>query len=177
MHPFWSKYLDYPKSVLNIAKIAADRFPNDIPQAVEEAEQAIRDLPEFDSLVSQLIHSAIQGLVYECRHRSNVELKKQAGLYGGPPKVNPTGSEAVARVYKSCYDYCIASTTLGELRGKDLSKIRDNELEVANGHLFNVALLEWLESRGVKGEKRVRDVVPEKVLRSNFERIRKEVQG
>jgi hypothetical protein len=158
------------ESILEIVKAAAEHHPGDIPSAVDEAEMAIRDLPDFEALISALLRSAIQELVYDARHALNTRIKRDAGYYGGPAKVNGT-SDGVQKVYESVYRYCIGSTTLGELKGEDIPEIVEGEKAKAQGHQFNAELLEWLEAQGVKGEKRVREVVPEKKLRKNFDRI------
>ena len=168
--------MQIPESVKAVVQQACEQHPEDISAAVDTAEQLVHALPEYKSIVRGLIRNCIQELVYDARHVANVATKRNGGYYGGPGKVMVGKSESVQQVYQSVYAYYIAGTTLGELLGKDIPSVREHERSIANGHLFNVRLLEWLESQGVRGDKKVREVVPEKKLRIHFDRLYKEVQ-
>jgi len=165
-----------PQEVLDAAQKAALDHGGDIEAAVNQAEQEIRAMPEFDDLISSLIQDAIRGLVYNARHAANVQMKRDVGYYArvGIPKVVPAESEAVGRAFRSVYDYFIGGTQLGLLCGKDLRKIAEMERSVSDGHLFNARLCETLAAR-VPTSKPVREVISEGELQSIFAQVRKEV--
>lgn len=90
--------MEFPESVTKVAEEEAARH-SDAPTAITEAEKRIRGLPEFDGLVNALVRNAVRELVYAARHAATVARKREAGLYGGPPKV--TGwSEGINRIYE-----------------------------------------------------------------------------
>lgn len=162
--------MDFPASIRNAVAGACRKHPDDVPAAIDVAEKAIRKLPDFDTFVALMIHHSIQEMVYDDRHRFNGQLHKNAGA---DPKVIVGNSEAVLGVYGSIYAYHVAGKTLGELLGSELPTVRATEQAIASGHLFNVALLEWVESQGVGDEQRVKDAIPEKKLAAQFRRLQK----
>ena len=163
--------IEFPESVEHAIASAVAKYPNDIDKARKHAEAAIRKLPEFKSLVDQFISKAIQEMVYDCRHTENVRTKRQAGYYGQRAKLKV--GESVRRAYQSTYDYYIAGRTLGEIKGAELADIASSESEKANGHRFNSMLCTTLKSM-VPADKRVKDVMPEKKLRTIFQRVLKQ---
>lgn len=165
--------MNFPESVLNVAKLAAQKHADDVSAAVDEAERQIRRLPEFGDLVAALVRQAVQTLVYNERHRSNVRMRAEAGEYGRPAKVNVGASAAVNAVIESLYLYRIAGTTLGLVRGADLAGIAASENAQANGHIFNARLCSELSAL-VPAEKAVQDAVSERKLRSIFDKIRRQ---
>jgi hypothetical protein len=162
-----------PESVIAAAALAAQEHPDDVARATAEAERAVRELPEFPDLMAGLVTGAVRELVYDARHASNVRTRRQAGRYGTPAKVSPGGSPAVERVYESVYDYFIAGTTLGALRGEELQAVAEKEQGLAEGHLFNAGLCARL-SKMVPPGQRVRDAVPERQLRGLFKKVQEE---
>jgi hypothetical protein len=156
--------MEYPTSVLEIAERQAARFPADIDSAVNEAEKAIRRLPEFDSLVDLMVHNAVQELIYSFRHRDKVQMKNDMGQYGGPAKVTSGASAVANRAERSAYEFHMAGTMLGLILGKDLESIAQSEAAIAHGHDFNARLCRRLMSL-VPDESRVQDAVSEKRLR------------
>jgi hypothetical protein len=166
-----------PESVRKIADDAARDHLLDIEAAVAQVERNVRELPNFDQIVTNLLKVAIHDLVYDARHKFNVQMKRDTGRYGGPPTVRVGESDGVGRAFASVYDYCIAGTVLGDIIGSRIDELAEHEDNLANGHKFNAAVLRWLKSKGVKGDKRVREVVSEGQLRNAFDRIQKEVKG
>lgn len=168
--------IEFPISVLNAAEHAANRHKNDITAAVEMAKTAVRRLPNLQSIVDALLDYSMKHLVYDFRHKANVKLKRELGTYHTTPKVGTT-SLAIREAYQSAYDYYIAGTTIGELKGDQLDDIISSEEERSKGHTVNVRVLSWLKSQGVTGDKKVRNVVSERKLRNCMKRVREEIFG
>lgn len=167
--------MDLPRHVLQAATDAAAAHPTDPDAATDQALKAVRRMPDFNEFVESLVRRAIQDAVYAARHAHNVRVKRQQGVYGPPPAVLPSAADDVARAYESVYSYRIGGTVLGDLTGDQLPVVAAAEIERSKGHQFNAALVEWLRSQGVTGDRRVRDVVAEKKLEQNFRRIHKRV--
>lgn len=157
--------MQLPQSVIKAAQAADAAHPTDVNAATDAALAVIQALPEFGQLVGLLVREAVQGEIYAARHRTNVQIKREQGLYGQPPKVVVGRSADIDRIYESVYNVRIGGTVLGELTGDAIPALRAGELASAAGHQYNAALLAWLESQGVRGDKRVRDVVSEKRLK------------
>lgn len=172
--------MQFPDSVLRIAEEAAAKYQDDIDRAAEKAEKDIRSLPDFDGLVEMLLSYAVRNLVHEARHKSNTQIRRITGRYGGPAKVVVGRSASVARACESYYSYCVAGKALGSLLGADLEAAAQAENAIAEGHLFRVRLCRRLREM-VPDEKRVRDVVSEKKLRAIFreeeERVNREKEA
>lgn len=133
--------MELPKSVLAIVKKAADKYPTDIPKALDMADRAVRKLPEFDELVSNLVRHSIQDLIYEYRHTVSRQVKRDAGSYKVKPKVIVGKSKGVnAAARRSLFLLPIAGTILGRVLGKDLIGIANHEQEKANGSAVNARL-------------------------------------
>jgi len=163
---------DYPPKIVKAARDARDAHPDDIPAAVAEAEAAIRKMPEFASLVEKLITHSIRELVYSARHEWNENFKKDNGFYS-TNKSRPIEG-CVNEAYASVYLYKVGGSILGKLTGEDALRIATSELTIANGHLFNHRLLSFLGGV-VPAEKRVEEVLSEKKLKKEFDRIRNEM--
>lgn len=168
--------MEFPQNVLRVVEKAVEKHPTDIEAAVTQAERAVRKLDEFSELVDTLVRHAIQELVYDCRHHMNVATKNQNGEYDNPAKVTSAASSAVQRAADSVYLFKIAGTILGDLTGKELPVVAANETAVASGHAFNAWICNKL-SPLVPEDKRVRDAVSEKKLRSIFQQAQEETQG
>jgi len=158
---------------LQIVRVAVEKHPENIEDAIKQAEHDIRKLPSFAKLVSDLVRSAIGDLVYDARHQITTSIKQAACEYGGPAKVVVGASKSVNTAALSVYLFCIAGTTLGNLRGEQLAGIIESERAIRDGHDFNVRLCERLLTL-VPKKKRVRDVVSEKKLRGIFQQIEEE---
>ena len=168
--------MEMPESVIKIANEMAERYNTDIAKAVAKAKYAIKQLDDYDDLVNDLVHNAIQNLIYDARHRSNVQLKNNLGKYGQPPIQVSVDSNSVKQVYRSMYEYNIGKSTLGKLYGKELASLAETESQLSDGHRFNSALLAWLAGI-VPDEKRVEEAVPISKLEYNAKRIYREVHG
>ena len=162
--------MEFPESVLRAVERAADNHPADIQKAIDAAEKAIRRLPEFETLVADLVRSAVQEMVYDARHSSNVTMRRLAGEYGGPAKTVSGDSAAVTRAAESLYCYRIAGTVLGSVLGEQLGDIAASELAKADGHAFNGRLCLRLKAM-VPKEKQVRECVSEKRLMTVFKEV------
>lgn len=156
--------MEFPDYVLDIVRKATEDNKGDIDKAVEVAEAKIRKLKDYDKIVSKLIHNGIRGLVHDFRHSANTRMRKQAGDYTKPPKVQEGTCKAVNKAIESHYDYYIAGTTLGEVFGEDLPRIVDSERAIGEGHFFNVRLGEALISAKVPETKRVKQVISNRRL-------------
>lgn len=166
--------VNYPKNVLKAAKKAAEKYPSDIDKAVATAEKEIRRLDEFEELVGLLVTSAVEDLVYDARHATNRRIRHSVKGRGvAKPKVIVGRSRGVQKVCDNIYQYNIAGTTLGLLRGNQLVKTADSERAIANGHSVNVVLCLKL-SKIVKGRKVVQTTVSQKRLHAIFRQSQKE---
>lgn len=165
--------VEFPQEVIDIVKQAALQHKDDIDEAHQCAERGVRGLKNFAELQELLVSDSIRELVYQSRHTENVRLRREAGQYGSPSRVDVANSEAVHQVNSSVYDYFIAGISLGMILGKELAGIAEREGKIAEGHQFNQRLCEAL-ARMVPEESRVRDAVPEKKLRNLFKRLRQE---
>lgn len=153
-----------PESVLRIVRKAAEDHPGDIERAVSQAVQEVRKLKDYQNFVDNLVRHCIKEQVHEARHKANVRIKHNAKHYQRTYRTSPSSGAAVEGVYRSVYEFRIAGTTLGELRGSDLRGIAENERALAGGHQFRARLCEWLIERKVPDDKKVREVVSEKEL-------------
>lgn len=156
------------KNAIEAATAAATSYPNDVNAATTAALARIKKLPNYAEVVEELLRDAVQELIYDIRHRKNVQLKKQEAAYGGPSKV-PSRSPAVRRVHQSLYEYHIAGRTLGDIRGAELETIADHESKTADGHRWNAWLCREL-ARTVPDDKTVRESVSKKKLQALFKR-------
>lgn len=164
-----------PENVLPLVEAAVKANPTDIEKAAHDAAKKIKKLPEFPEIMAQLFQNAVREIVYDVRHAMNVRTKRQAGYYGQEAKVNRV-SDGVLRSYESVYSYYIGGTVLGDIKGEALRGIAENERAIAVGHTFNAKLCEWLAEQ-VPEDKAVREVIPEKCLRKEFDRIYKQTMG
>lgn len=154
---------------------ADERFPDDADAAVAYAAQQITQHERYNELVSHLFRSAVLAAVHDARHWRNRQMKRERGLYGPPAKVTVVDNPVVARAKQSIYAYRLGGMQIGDLTGDRLDSIHNQEEAAARGHLFHVKLIEWLRRNGVTGDVRVRDVISESKLESNFDRIHRKV--
>lgn len=165
--------METPKSVLEIVAKAADKYPSDIPKALDVADKAVRKLPEFEELVSDLVRSAIQDLIYEHRHSVTRQIKRETGKYKVKPKVVVGKSKPVNEAaLRSVYLMPIAGTVLGRVLGKDLLGIAKHEQDKANGSAVNARLCFRLDKL-VPNTKYVDEVLSEKRLRTILQEVTK----
>ena len=161
--------MQFPKKFVEIATKAVAKYP-DPGTAAMKAEEAMRKLPEFDSLVDAMVSDAILTLTCDLRHESNKAIKKENGGYGmGSSYASSCGSGS-DQAYESVYNYKIAGTFLGLVRGSQLASIAEHESSIAEGHLFNVRLCTSLRSM-VKNDQMVQEAVSEKRLQNLFRRL------
>jgi len=110
-----------PEEVVRIAALAAARYSTievesaeaafnaikalpDLEPAVDEAEAAIKDLPNYDDFAASLVRKAIWALVHDVRHECTKALKKRLGLYGAPQKVSTMSEGVVSQIYQKVID-------------------------------------------------------------------------
>lgn len=168
----------FPESVRKAVLEAVRRSPQDTGRAIDFAEQAIRGLPEFGDLLSKLVRSAVEDLVYDVRHSLNRATRRGGEAPpGAASRATLGGTTAAREVYRSAYDYHIAGTSLGSILGKDLLGLAKREHEMAGGHLFNARLCEALRPL-VADMETVKSAVPnEKKLKAIFARLQKAGDG
>ena len=159
-----------PRSVHDICKAAANAHPDSAIDAVHEASRAVMAMPDFNDFVEAFTHMAVRCVVSDVRHRANVAIKKAAGYYGGEAKVKVAESVEVNKICGSVYAYRIGGTVLGDLYGRDLTRIELAEEGRENGHKFNKLLVRWCNAR-VPDNERVRDHIPETELAAAFQEI------
>jgi hypothetical protein len=179
-----------PETVNQIINRAASDNMNSIDKAVSQAYQKVRKLKDYDKFVHLLVIEAVRHRIHDVRRYTNVCIRNEVmgdgnkipnrGLPGNSssepatvpmPKVVVGNNRNIQRITSSAYNYFLAGRTLGSLKGCELPEVEDRELAMANGHNANVQLIRLLRNR-VTGEKRVREVVPEKQLRKLFTQCR-----
>ena len=101
-----------PSNVLSICEEAAEKHPvvidakqtaweADVKEAVDEAERRVHELPEFDEIVSMLVHDALEHAVCDFRHQA---ARKKKLYKPQPQKVFLTSSPGVRRVLRAWLD-------------------------------------------------------------------------
>jgi len=155
--------VEFPKAVLDTARKANARFPNDVQKAVDWAVRSGQKRKDFDEFAVRLVRRGWQEVICDLRHSITRQIKYSAGEYGGPAKVVSGASASVARASESVYLMHIAGKTLGEVLKEELKDIAQSERAIGDGHYFNATLCERLAPLVPKG-KRVREAVTEKRL-------------
>jgi hypothetical protein len=169
--------MQIPPTVIQAARDAEARFPSDLDAATDAAVVAVQAHPDYPTFVDTLVRERVRDIVHQVRHEKNKQIKRELKQYGQPAKVDFSKSVVVQESAQSVYDYRLGGTLLGDLTGDGLSRVIESEAAAARGHQFHVALGRWLQKRGVTGDKRVRDVVPETVLRKQMDKLQDEILG
>lgn len=154
----------FPDSVYAVIQEEADKHKEDIRAAVDAAMARIVKLPEYDSIVQDLVRKAIHKLVYDYRHQCVRETKGKEPMYSVQPRIVVGRSAAVHRVERSYYDIFVCGKTLGSMLGKELLPAAEHERRIGQGHLVNARLLERL-SKIVPEDKTVRNSVSERRIK------------
>lgn len=156
--------IKYPKSVLDVARRAVEKYKEDTQLAAKEANKNVRRLKDFEELVDLIVFKAMQDLVYDIRHATNVQTRNDAKKYGPGPTVRPGTSKVALQPTQSVLEtYYIGSTVLGSLKGSELGKIATDERLRANGHIFNANLCSRLQPL-VPKNKTVRECVSQRKI-------------
>lgn len=164
----------FPQSVAEIITRVTEANGNEVSRAVEQAVTAITALPEFPELVNTLITEEVRNLVYAERHRVDVKMRNQSGVYA-LRRQQVVAGPATAEVYRSVYGYYIGGRMLGDLTGAELVEVAQRERSAARGHTFNAALAEWLVQNGVPANRQVRDAIPESRLGEVFHNLKRAI--
>lgn len=151
---------------------AARKHRDDIDHAVQCAERAVSKLPEWKDWIADLARAHLRELIHNVRHGDNVTMRRDAGEFGGPAKVDMSTGAANRIANQSWFSYFIGGRTLGQILGKELKGLAKSEREKAEGCIFNAKLLEQLAGM-VPEEKRVCDAVSE----TQIKRIVKGAKG
>jgi hypothetical protein len=160
----------FVEKVRVLAVAISKKYPDDIPRATQALMEASQKLAGFKGYIDRMIFLFFREIINDVRHEANVKLKRDAGVFGGPPKVNLGASPAIQQTYKEVkawYEFCIAGRYLGAIRGGDLLGLAEIEMNQSMGHKVNGLLLRRL-SAIVPADKRVRDVVPEAKIASLY---------
>jgi len=165
---------NFDEALLSEISKAARKHRDDIDQAVQCAERAAKQLPGWKSWTADLIHAQIRNLIHGVRHADNVSMRRDAGDYGGPAKVDLSTGAANRIAGQSWFNYFVAGRTLGQILGKELKGIAEGERERAEGCVFNAKLCEQLAAI-VPDEKRVCDVVTETQIKRIVKGTKKRV--
>lgn len=164
--------LRWPDWLQKLVDNADNKYPSDRKKAVEWLFTQVTQHEEYETIVNDLIKNCLQELIYDARHKRDTAMKYDEGYYRSKP--NTTYGTAADPVYKMIYEYRINGTTLGDvIVGEESMSIAAKERAIANGHMFNVKLMDWITQNGREGEA-VRDCIPEKKLRARFKAIWKE---
>jgi len=156
------------EQLVKIATAEAAKHTDDIDKAIDATLARARRSKWFSALADELVRRAVRKIVQDCRHRANIQMRRENGSYGGPAKV--TAGAATAAVARSVYLYMIGGRSLGNVLGEDLAGIGESEAAKAEGHLFNTKLCQAL-SPLVKDKKTVSQCVPEAKLKKIFEKL------
>ena len=159
---------DIPAPILDAVRRAIAEHPDDLDEMIACAVRQATQTAEYRSFREALAARAIRDLVYDERHKTSRQIRRENGAYGGPAKVDRSASRAV----QSVYDYFIAGLSLGMILGEQLGGIAEKERAIAEGHQFNARLCERLRPL-VKDGERVRDAVKEAKLRLIFREVGK----
>lgn len=164
--------MEYPPSLRDIVSQAASQHRDDIDKAVDCAYAKWLDDPEREDFVESLERQAIREHIHFWRHRENVEMRREAGMYGGPAKVG-LSTGAANRIAEQCWleTYVIGGRIVGGITGKELPAMAKSEREKADGADFNARLCMKLASM-VPEEKAVRDVLTD----AKFRKVMKELR-
>jgi hypothetical protein len=157
---------DLPDEVHEIVSASVQQHPRAV-DAANAAERLVRQLPTFEAFAGILVKHAVEALVHRKRHRNNVKMRIDTGVYVGiSPKVLP-GNAGVKRVY-DLYLYSIDGTKLGEMTKDRLEYQSARSYAVARGHRFNGDLCTKLIPMLREG-KTVQESVSKKQLKEVFE--------
>src|SRR5262245_23072110 len=99
--------MEFPRHVIEVIEAAYAANVGDVEAAVDAGERAVRRMPDFNETVDLLIRQGVQVLVWRRHQVTNRRIKKEAGAYGGPPKVVVGRSELIAQIAESVYNYHI----------------------------------------------------------------------
>lgn len=135
------------QAVADVIADAAKRHPGSVTKATDAAEAAIRGVKGFRDVLPDLVKHAVKERIYDLRHKENLE-QRQSGFEEGSP-----------------YNYFLAGTVLGRLRGDQLADLASDEDEAASGHAFNARICREL-AKLVPDGKTVRQVVSEGQLQA-----------
>lgn len=134
----------YPDEFNDLTKSAADNYRDDIEGGVDFAYRRWSKSELFAQFTERMVRDAIRAKIYERRHAVNVQIRREAGFYGGKAKVS-SGSSVVNEVARNILtEYSIAGITLGRILGSNLFAIAEAEEARAEGHLFNMRVCERL---------------------------------
>lgn len=162
-----------PKSILDVIKTVEQKHKSDIDKAINEAEKQIHNLPEFEDFVRPMIRSAIRALIQDRRHEVNIIIKRGGNPKpDGKPKVIVGRSKILRKVVCEWYDKRIAGRVLGDIKGRELGELAQEQFNMASGYKFNAMLFKKLQTL-VPPDKTVRQSVPAtKLIRivSNLQR-------
>jgi hypothetical protein len=181
--------MQHPESILRAGRLAADKFPDDIPRATRYALQLFKRLPEYEEWCEGLPMGMAQDIVHEARGHHNRELKRQSrreeeeavaayssetvgaaanGRSTRPrpeprPRINVAESQGVRSTYIAYMTKNIAGRTVGSIYGRELEGIASDERAVASGHEFNARLMQRLRPL-VPDDRTVREAISEEKL-------------
>ncbi len=148
--------------VLEIVKEVESHYPDDCHGATMAAIRRVERLKEFPELVDFFVYRAVQRMVHEIRHTYNTKMKKEAGEYGKPGKVNVGKSKTVQAMYeKSAYMYRIDGRTIGSLLGEELIPLAIKQEMMGRGGIANAMLRNLKKRNQVPDGTLVRVALPE----------------
>lgn len=148
-----------PKEVLRIAKECSNKYSSDSDTATEKAFKQIRDLPNYGDFEQCLVRRAVRRLIHEYRHEISEDIKREFSGRPNRQKVDYT-DPGIQEAHRSAYDLPMHGTTLGQLLGKDLLRLADEDEEKAVGMAVNAKILRLLAPM-VDPDSLVKDCVDE----------------
>ena len=167
--------MQLPENVVATVRAVCLANRESLDDQIAKSIKAVRDLDDFEDFAQRLIDGMIQEAVYDERHRINYKPPRNVKEYGLPSPVagkqHKMANRMLNEAFVGGYSHYIAGTTLGNITGDQIDGIVASEEAISATHHGLANVLRWCKSRGVVGEKRVRDVIKERDLRRNFERI------
>lgn len=167
--------MELSPAILNAVRTATAENISDIEKQKSSAIAAVRGLVNFCDLSDALIDFAIQNLVYEARGLISDTVARMSRNPNPPAhqKVNVYACPAFQKVAHNVFNLMMGGKRLGDLTGKDLDRIAEQERDIAAGHIINSELAVWARSKGVRDDQRVEDVLSSKAVERKLRDLEK----
>jgi hypothetical protein len=162
------------KRVIKTCQDCAMKHIEDIEKACLEARKRL-NVPTLPGWISSLVDNALREQIHWARQISNKKLRKAAGVYGGPGKVNATEalSNLAEQVWQdSLFNHTISGWLLGEIEQDEFLQFAEVEDEKSAGAMFNAALCRACYDICVKRKANtIRECMTEPELAKLFKRV------
>jgi len=158
------------KEVRAIMWECVEKHADSLDDGVEAALSKVKKLDCFEELSDLFCSKFLRVSMGGMRHEINMEIKRAAGGFYAPAKVNPAKSKIMQKIFRNAMQYQINGTILGKLRGEQLLGLAAGMEKQAGGYLFNATLLRDV-AKHVKGVKTVEQSLSVKKLQKIFDKV------